>query len=104
MLVYDDEKNDASLVEVKMRRAPAETNILIFAKLISAYKEFWNDSILIIVVPCGHVFYAQRVNKLMAKGAYNAIRDFQKLEEVFCKVTKEDICHFRKQALQIMEK
>ena len=104
LLVYDKDKNDVSLVEVKMRRAPTETKILIYAKLISAYKEFWNDSILIVVVPCGHVFYTQKVNELEVKESYNATRDFQKLEGIFCKVLKEDILHFRKQALQIMEK
>jgi len=104
LLVYDNEKNDVNLVEVKMRRAPTETKILIYAKLISAYKEFWDDSILIVVVPCGHFFYAQRVSELRVKESYDAIRDFQKLEEIFCKVTKEDIIHFRKLALQIMEK
>jgi hypothetical protein len=104
LLVYDVEKNDVSLVEVKMRRAPTETKILIYGKLISAYKEFWNDSILIVVVPCGHVFYAQRVSELMVKESYNAVRDFQKLEDIFCKVIAEDILHFREQALQIMEK
>jgi hypothetical protein len=104
LLVYEAEKNDVSLVEVKMRRAPTETKILIYAKLISAYKEFWNDSILIVVVPCGHIFYAQRVSELTAKESYNAVRDFQKLEEIFCKVSEEDLSHFRAQALQIMEK
>jgi len=104
LLVYDAEKNDVSLIEVKMRRAPEETKILIYAKLISAYKEFWNDSILIVVVPCGHVFYAQRISELTVKESYNAIRDFQKLEEIFCRVSREDISHFRKQAFQIMEK
>jgi hypothetical protein len=35
------------------------------------------------VVPCGHVFYVQRVSELMVKESYNAIREFQNLEEVF---------------------
>jgi hypothetical protein len=104
LLVYDTENNDVNLVEVKMRRAPKETKILIYAKRISAYKEFWDDSILVVVVPCGNVFYAQRVSDLEVKESYNALRDFQKLEEIFSKVTKDDISHFRKQALQIMKK
>jgi hypothetical protein len=104
LLVYDGEKNDVSLVEVKMRRAPKETKILIYGKLISAYKEFWNDSILIVVVPCGHVFYAQRVSDLVVKESYNAVKDFEKLENILCKVTEKDLLHFKEQALQIMAK
>ena len=93
-----------SLVEVKMRRAPKETKILIYAKRISVYKEFWDASILVVIVPCGNVFYAQRVSDLEVKESYNALRDFQKLEHIFSKVTKEDVSHFRNQALQIMKK
>lgn len=104
LLVYDEEHKDVYLVEVKMRRAPNETKVLIFSRQIVAYKEFWNDSILAVVVPCGSVFYAQRVSELEVKEAYNVEKDFHRLEEIFRKIKAEDLSHFRDQALKIMQK
>lgn len=103
LLVYDDEKKDLMLIEVKMRRAKKATKILIYAKMMANYKEFWNDSILVVVVPCGNIFYAQRVGKLQVKEEYDATLDFEKFEDVFTRVKKEDISHFKTRALRIMK-
>jgi hypothetical protein len=104
LLVYDEAKKDLMLVEVKLRRAPRETKVLIYGELIANYKEFWNDSILVVAVPCGRVLYAQRMNELETKEEYDATKDFLGLEEIFCRVKEEDIAHFREKALQSMEK
>jgi hypothetical protein len=104
LLVYDGAKKDLFLVEVKMRRAPKETKVLIYPELIANYKEFWNESILVVVVPCGKVFYAQRISELEAKGEYDATTDFLRLEEFFCRVTEEDLAHFREKAFQGIDK
>jgi hypothetical protein len=104
LLVYDEAKKDVMLVEVKMRRAPRETKVLIFSRLIRSYKEFWSDSILVIVIPRGHVFYAQRANALETKEAYNAKTDFVQFEEIFTKVSAEDLSSFATKALQTMKK
>lgn len=103
LLVYDQQKKDLMLVEVKMRSAPRETSIK-FLKRIADYKEFWNDSILVVIVPCGDVMYAQRISELEVKQIYNAITDFEKLETVFTRVKTKDISHYREKALKIMEK
>ena len=92
------------LVEVKMRRAPKETRILIYGEKIANYNEFWNDSILVVVVPCGRVFYAQRISELEVKEEYDATTDFQKLEDIFTRVKEDDIVHFREKAVQNLEK
>jgi len=63
LLVYDQEKKDLMLVEVKMRRAPRETSIK-YLKRIADYKKFWNDSILVVIAPCGDIMYAQKVSEL----------------------------------------
>ena len=102
LFVYDEEKKDAMLVEIKMRRAPKETSVKYLR--IANYKEFWNDSILIILVPSGNVFYAQKVSELETKQTYNARTDFEKLEDIFTRVKAEDVSDFRDKALQIMKK
>lgn len=101
LLVYDKERKDLMLVEVKMRSAPKETSIR-YLKRIADYKEFWEDSILVIVVPCGDSMYAQKVGELEVKQTYNATTDFSRFEEVFPKVKAEDLSHFKEKALQII--
>ncbi|UCE44002.1 MAG: hypothetical protein JSV57_00430 [Candidatus Bathyarchaeota archaeon] len=103
MIVYDDERKDLMLVEVKLRNAPKETKILIYSRFIANYKEFWNDSILVIVVPCGNILYAQKVSELEAKGEYDATLEFEKFEAVFPRVKKEDLSHFKNKALDIIK-
>lgn len=60
--------------------------------------------ILVVVVPCGNVFYAQRVVELEGKEEYNALLDFEKFESIFTDVKEEDLADFRAKALQIMRK
>ena len=107
MLVYDGERKDVMLVEVKMRRAKKETSVMIFPQRrldrIANYKEFWNDSILLLVVPSGSVFFAQRVNEFEIKPTYNLARDFENLEDLFTRVAPEDLSFYRTEALKIME-
>jgi hypothetical protein len=101
LLVYDDQKNDLMLVEVKMRGTcpPA-----IRPRMIENIKEFWNDSILAIVVPEGNVFYAQRINDLETKQEYYRLSDFEKFQDIFTRVRAEDISHYKDIALQSMKK
>lgn len=102
LLVYDEKRKDVTLVEVRMRRAPKETSIEYLK--IAWCKEFWDDTIVVVVVPGGNVFYAQKVSELEIKQTYNATTDFERFEDVFTRVKAEDLSHFRGQALQIMEK
>jgi hypothetical protein len=104
LLVYDETEKDLFLVEVKMRRAPKETRVLIYRKLVDSYKEFWNESILVVVVPCGRVFYAQKISELTPKEEYDATTEFLGIEDFFCRISEEDLEHFREKALWSMEK
>lgn len=100
LLVYDDQKNDLMLVEVKMRGncPPA-----IRPRMIENIKEFWNDSILVVVVPEGNVFYAQRINDLETKQVYYRLSDFEKFQDIFTRVREEDLLHYKDMALQNMK-
>ena len=99
LLVYDDQKNDLMLVEVKMRGS-APPNIR--PNLIENIKDFWNDSILVVVVPEGNVFYAQKISELEIKQVYYPLSDFEKFQDIFTRVRSEDISHYRDIALQNM--
>jgi len=104
LLVYDDKRKDAMLVEVKMRNAPKETKILIYPKLVRRIKQFWSDCLLVIVIPSGDVFYAQRITEFETKEAYNATKDFEKFEHIFTRVKAENLSSYRDEALKIMKK
>ena len=99
ILVYDDLNNDVMLVEIKMRTGEKPW---IKSKQTEAYKEFWNDSILVLVTPRENGFYAQRVNELELKDEYNPTVDFLKFEEVFLRVKTGDILHYRNEACKFM--
>jgi hypothetical protein len=101
LLVYDGKKDDLMLVEVKMRKDPSPK---IRPRLIRRLKEFWNDSILVLVVPCDNVFYAQKIAELETKPVYYRLTDFEKFQDVFTRVKTEDISHYREIALQDMKK
>lgn len=91
-------------VEVKMRRAPKETSVKIYSDLIECYKEFWKDAILVIAIPCGQVFYAQRFGELEIKEVYDAETDFERFEDIFTEVKTADLEAYREKAIRAMEK
>jgi len=101
LLVHDEQRNDLMLVEVKMR---TKTPPRIEPRKIENYKEFWNDSILVLVVPEGNVFYAQRINELETRKEYYRLCDLEKFQDIFTKANEENISHFREKALENLEK
>ena len=100
MLVFDEQRDDLMLVEVKMR---SHTPPKIKPRLIENYKEFWDDSILVLVVPKGNVFYAQKIRELETRKTYYRLVDFEKLQDIFTRIREEDLLHFKDKALQNMQ-
>ncbi len=101
LLIHDEQRNDLMLVEVKMR---TKTPPRIKPRQIEDYKEFWNDSILVLVVPKGNVFYAQKINEIETRKEYYRLCDLEKFQDIFTKVSEEDISHFKNKALENLEK
>lgn len=101
LLIYDEQRNDLMLVEVKMR---TQVPPRIKPRQIENYKEFWNDSILVVIVPKGNVFYAQKISEIETRKEYYRIPDFEKFQDIFTRVKIEDLSHFKDKALQSMEK
>lgn len=100
LLIHDEQRDDLMLVEVKMR-----TNIppKIKPRLIKNYKEFWDDSILVLVVPKDNVFYAQKIRELETKKVFYRIVDFEKLQDIFTGIEEEDLKHFRERTLKAFD-
>jgi len=97
--VYDDK--NLMLVEVKMR---GKSPPMIRASEIKNVKEFWNDSVLVVVVPEGNIFYAQRISELeIQENDYYQLSDFEKFQDIFTRVQSEDISYYKDVALQNMK-
>ncbi len=80
LLVYDDQKNDLMLVEVKMR-GNSPPNIK--PQLIENIKDFWSDSILVVVVPDGNVFYAQKNRRIRNQTSILSLIRFREISRYF---------------------
>jgi len=100
LLIHDEQKNDLMLAEIKMR---TQVPPRIKPRLIENYREFWSDSILVLVVPEGNVFYAQKVSELETRPEYYRLADFEKFQDIFTRVSAEDVSHFKDKALQNLE-
>ena len=103
LLVYDD-KDIMMLVEVKTRgKSPPYIN----SDETNNLKEFWNDSILAIVVPEGNVFYAKRTDELEIQpdrtNVCYPLSGLQKFQDIFTRVSSEDISRCKDIALQILQ-
>jgi len=97
LLVFDEQRNDLILVEVKMRKH-LEPNIK--RRIIETLKEFWGDSILVLVVPKDNVFYAQKISELETRQKYYRLADFEKFQDIFTRVREEDLTDFKNKALE----
>ncbi len=86
LLVFDEEKKDAKLVEIKMSSYQTPP-----IKRINYYREYWNDAILVYVIPFENVFYAQEISKLGIKERYDPNTDFRKIQELFEKIHPNDL-------------
>lgn len=101
LLVYDEKKNDWMLVEVKMRNSSIPR---IKPKVMERLKEFWNDSILVLVVPHDNVFYAEKVSEIETQPTYYRLADFDKFQDVFTQVRTDCISHYKDIALRAILK
>ena len=98
------EVDDLMLVEVKMRTT-LEDKIRIDGDLIKDYKQFWRDSILVIVVPNYDIFYAQDMDKLCETKDKHSIGEFKKIQYMFTRLAeqKEVLTKYQEKAKLVLE-
>jgi hypothetical protein len=103
LLVYDDE-DVIMLVEVKTRgQSPPIMN----AEEINNLKEFWNDSILVLLVPDGNFLYAKKVEEMEREPEhsylYYPLSNFKEFQDIFARVHPDDIKHYRGIVLEMLK-
>lgn len=97
LLVYDE--NTILLAELKTRtKAPVHISY----DDIQILKQFWNDAVIVAIVPEGNIFYAQEVNKLETNPSH-PLESFRNIQEIFTKVTEEHLAYYRKIAMQTLQ-
>ena len=100
LLVYNEKAEEIRLVEVKMSSYSSPR----FKKeSIETYKEFWNEAVLVMVLPFENVFYAQDIANLGIKKEYDPRTDFLKIQEMFERISPDDINFYGKVACNIIK-
>ena len=61
---------------------------------MASYREFWNDSIIVLIVSTGNVFYAQKISELEMKPNYYPDNDFFKIQEIFQRINCDDVLYY----------
>jgi hypothetical protein len=99
LLVYDKERNQVNLVEVKMS-AKEYINI----SKLSDYRKYWDDAILVAVMNSDDMFYAERIHDLReGRGFHTPKNDFQRIYEYFPKIKSEEMDKYRVWARKLLE-
>jgi len=94
ILVYDQEKKEVELVEVKLRNFDHPDQML---EGLARYHEYWPDSVIVVIAPFGHWFYAQFVNELkpQKEKTVNLSEEFKILEEIFERVNTDRLYRYK---------
>ncbi len=80
LLVRNPMEQQVEIVEVKGRSATGTYGLKIDG--IERYRQFWAESVMILIIPSGNYFYAQRISELKSQTSYSP-QDFRPLEEIF---------------------
>lgn len=99
LLVYNPEKKTADLIEVKSSRWDWTDGVLINA--LPKYQKHWQHSTLVMVLPAGHFFYAQHVNRLepRADNVFDLNKEFEWFENVFTEVHLDTLYSYKRQII-----
>lgn len=100
LLVYDNQTKDVKLVEVKMSSYPSPR---LNRNTFENYRKFWDDAILIMVLPFENVFYAQEMHNLGVKEQYDPRTDFKEVQDIFQRLNLDDLKNYAKIARNLIE-
>ena len=102
LLVINNNKDMVNLVEAKFTGFLNTTSYIQSKTRIDSYNKYWNDSIIVVIVPAGEYVYAQHISKLkMPRKFYkkfenfvyyfNLETEFVPIYKIFPEITKEKI-------------
>lgn len=99
LLVYNPENNNVQLCEVKSRNWDRTDDVLI--QNVSRYRKHWQESILAVVLPAGHFFYAQHVDKLKPRtdNSFDLNEEFELFEDIFIQVKLDTLYLYKERVI-----
>jgi hypothetical protein len=108
LIVHDKEEHKTSFVEVKFSTTHSPEHVRLSTKGLSWTKTYWNDCILVVVIPAAHNFYARKINEVNIFGEYkfnryNLSKEFYKIEEEFQRILPESIHKYKTIREQFLE-
>jgi hypothetical protein len=98
LLVYDQEKNEIFLVEVKMS-AKDYINI----HKLKDYRKYWDDAIMVVVMKTDDMFYAERIRDLRDRPYHMPRDDFKRIHEYFPRIETEMMDKYRTLARKLLD-
>jgi hypothetical protein len=98
--VCNRDTQEVKLVEVKMSSYPHPR---LNRNQLENYKEFWDDAILVMVLPFKKVFYSKRMHDIGVKDSYDPDTDFCEIQTMFPKVNEADIKEFGSLASKLIK-
>ncbi len=102
LLVCDEHTGQTWFTEVKFRRVDNPNEVELKAESLVWYQKYWNDSVLVAVIPVGQVFYGQYVNKFEELKysdknevfVFDLEKEFVPITEIFPKIKIETIADY----------
>lgn len=102
LLVINNDKKNVFLIEAKFTGFKKVTSYIQPKAKIDRYHKYWNDSIIVILIPSGEYVYAQHISKLkMPRKEYSKFGDrvyyfdlekeFVPIYEMFPSITQDKI-------------
>jgi len=102
LLVINNNKKEVFLVEAKFTGFTNTSSYIQSKARVDRYYKYWNDSIMVVIVPAGEYIYAQHVSKLKIPRKeyfkfkdkmyyFNLEKEFVPIYEIFPNITKEKI-------------
>jgi len=106
-LVYDRDDRNVLLLEVKSRNFDDPSEPWLNAGQLRWYKKYWPESIVAVIIPGGHYFYAQRAGELQHISGdrnINLTEEFEWFEDVFIKVSIDALYRFKDDVINLFKR
>lgn len=107
LLVYDRDDRNVILLEVKSRDFDDPRDVWLNARQLRWYKRYWPESIVVVIIPGGHYFYAQRAGELQNISGdrnINLREEFEWFEKVFVKVSTDALYRFKDDVINLFKR
>jgi hypothetical protein len=100
LIVHDNHTQQTAFVEIKYRSVKSPERVPLTTKELQWTQTYWNDTVLVVVIPQEHNFYAQKISAVklydnVKSRQYNLLKDFTHIENHFQKINPETVSKYK---------